>query len=415
MSTVHVVGAGVAGLSAAVELAAAGRRVVVHEGAGHAGGRCRSFQDETLGRRIDNGNHLLLSGNRFARTYLQRIGAADSLTGPAEPRFPFLDLRSGERWSVHPNRGRLPWWILAPSRRVPGSRAGDYLRALALRKASPDATVADVLDTGGPAFERFWEPLAVAVLNTAAEEASARLLWPVMEEIFGQGGTACRPLIAREGLSESFVEPALRWLAAKGCPVAFNRRLRAVETADGHATALHFGEDEVRPGPDDAVVLALPAPVLGGLLPEVATPDEYRAIVNAHFLLPGPLAGELAFLGLIGGTAQWLFVRGEIASVTVSAADDLSDRPNDEIAATIWPEIARALDRGPGTMPPVRVIKEKRATFAQTPAQVRRRAPQRTAWRNLVLAGDWTDTGLPATIEGAIRSGRQAAELLHSG
>jgi squalene-associated FAD-dependent desaturase len=415
VSKVHVVGAGVAGLAAAVELAAAGREVIVHEGAGHAGGRCRSFHDETLGRRIDNGNHLLLSGNRSARAYLARIGAADSLTGPAEARFPFLDLRSGERWEVHPNAGRLPWWIAAPSRRVPRSRMRDYLRALALRKAGPDATVTDVLGTAGPAFERFWEPLAVAVLNTAADEAAARLLWPVMEEIFGQGGRACRPLIAREGLSESFVDPALAWLAARGCPVRFNRRLRAVEIAEGRAAILRFGEDEIRTGREDTVVLALPAPVLGNLLPEISTPDEHRAIVNAHFLLPGPPARDLVFLGLTGGTAHWLFVRGEIASVTVSAADALAERPNEAVAAAIWPEVARALGRDGEAMPPVRIIKEKRATFAQTPAQLRRRPSPRTAWPNLVLAGDWTDTGLPATIEGAIRSGQRAAEIVLSG
>jgi squalene-associated FAD-dependent desaturase len=415
VSKVHVVGAGVAGLAAAVELAAAGREVIVHEGAGHAGGRCRSFHDETLGRRIDNGNHLLLSGNRSARAYLARIGAADSLTGPAEARFPFLDLRSGERWEVHPNAGRLPWWIAAPSRRVPRSRMRDYLRALALRKAGPDATVTDVLGTAGPAFERFWEPLAVAVLNTAADEAAARLLWPVMEEIFGQGGRACRPLIAREGLSESFVDPALAWLAARGCPVRFNRRLRAVEIAEGRAAILRFGEDEIRTGREDTVVLALPAPVLGNLLPEISTPDEHRAIVNAHFLLPGPPARDLVFLGLTGGTAHWLFVRGEIASVTVSAANALAERPNEAVAAAIWPEVARALGRDGEAMPPVRIIKEKRATFAQTPAQLRRRPSPRTAWPNLVLAGDWTDTGLPATIEGAIRSGQRAAEIVLSG
>ena len=412
MSTVHVVGTGVSGLAAAVELAAVGRKVVVHEGAGHAGGRCRSFHDEALGRRIDNGNHLLLRGNRSAHAYLARIGAADSLTGPAEPRFPFLDLRSGDRWEVHPNPGRLPWWIATPSRRVPGSRVRDYLRALALRKAGPEATVTDVMGAAGPAFERFWEPLAVAVLNTAADEAAARLLWPVMEEIFGQGGSACRPLIAREGLSESFVDPALAWLASRDCPVRFNRRLRAVESEGGRVATLRFGEDDVRPGPEDKIVLALPAPVLAGLLPEVTTPDEYRAIVNAHFVLPGPPAGDLVFLGLIGGTAQWLFVRGEIASVTVSAADALAEQPNDAVAAAIWPEVARALGRDGEAMPPVRIIKEKRATFAQTPAQVRRRPPPCTAMHNLVLAGDWTDTGLPATIEGAIRSGQKAAEIL---
>jgi phytoene dehydrogenase-like protein len=113
---VHVVGAGLAGLAAAVSLAAAGRQVTVYEAGPAAGGRCRSYLDRNLGRRIDNGNHLVLSGNRAIADYLAQIGAADSLTGPALPCFPFVDLADGARWVVAPNLGRLPWWTLSPSR-----------------------------------------------------------------------------------------------------------------------------------------------------------------------------------------------------------------------------------------------------------------------------------------------------------
>jgi len=105
-------------------------------------------------------------------------------------------------------------------------------------------------------------------------------------------------------------------------------------------------------------------------------------------------------------------VRGEIASVTVSAADALAEQPNEVVAATIWPEVARALGRGGEAMPPVRIIKEKRATMAQTPAALRLRPGARTRWTNLALAGDWTDTGYPATIESAVRSGAAAAAVL---
>src|SRR6266404_2862769 len=120
---VHIVGAGLAGLAAAVRLAGAGRDIVLHEASGHAGGRCRSYFDSELGCRIDNGNHLLLSGNRAALDYLERIGAAASLSGPAVPRFDFCDLVNGERWTLAPGSGRLPWWIFSPRRRVPGTNA----------------------------------------------------------------------------------------------------------------------------------------------------------------------------------------------------------------------------------------------------------------------------------------------------
>src|SRR6516165_9026144 len=156
----HVVGAGLAGLAAATALADAGRPVRLYEASGHAGGRCRSYFDAELGCRIDNGNHLLLAGNRAARDYLDRIGADATLDGPLDAVFSFVDASTGERWALRPNRGGLPWWIGSAARRVPGTRTADYLAALSLRWAAPAATVAEVLDVHRPLFRRLWEPLA---------------------------------------------------------------------------------------------------------------------------------------------------------------------------------------------------------------------------------------------------------------
>lgn len=409
---VHVVGAGLSGLAAAVRLLARGdRRVLVHEAAGHGGGRCRSFFDETLGRTIDNGNHLLLSGNHSAMTYLAEIGALDSIYAAPEPAFPFVDLRTGLGWTVRPNRGRLPWWVFDSTRRVPDTRSLDYLAALRLAFAAPNATVAQCLAARAVLYERFWEPLAIAALNTLATEGAARLLWPVVVETFGRGGDATRPCIAREGLSASFVDPALKRLAAHGAEVRFNRRLRAVEFADGRVSGLDFAEGNLTVRREDAVILALPPSRVAELLPGVPAPLESRAIVNAHFRLDAAPAfpENLPFLGLIGGAAHWLFRRGDVVSVTVSAADALAEERNEAVADKLWADVARALALAPAPRPPVRIVKEKRATFAQVPAALARRARARTTLANLYLAGDWTDTGLPATLEGAIRSGHTAA------
>ncbi len=122
-ATAHIIGAGLAGLSAALRLTQAGFRARLHEAGAQAGGRCRSYVDEVLGCRIDNGNHLLMSGNAAALDYLKLIGAEGSLTGPASARFPFIDLATGTRWLVRPNDGPLPGWLLDRGRRAAGTTA----------------------------------------------------------------------------------------------------------------------------------------------------------------------------------------------------------------------------------------------------------------------------------------------------
>ena len=415
MSRVHIVGAGLAGLSAAVSLAREGRAVIVHEAAARAGGRCRSHVDARLGRVVDNGNHLVLSGNRSTARYLEETEASDALVGPATARFPFLDLRTGRRWTVRPNAGRVPWWILHAGRRVPGTSAREYLSAFRLARVGPDRTVADCVGDCGVLFERFWEPLAVAVLNTPAAAGAAALLWPVLRETFARGEAGCRPRIARVGLSHAFVDPALAFLGRHGVTVRLRSRLRGIDCTDGRARRLDFGGETVALQDGDRVILAVPPGAAAALVPSLTVPEASSTIVNAHFRLPepAPLPPELPFLGLIGGTAQWIFVRGDVASITISAADALAAEPAEALARRTWADVAAAFDRDPDALPPWRVVKERRATFAQTPAQVRRRPGTRTAFSNVFLAGDWVDTVLPATIEGAIRSGHMAARAAH--
>ncbi len=134
---------------------------------------------------------------------------------PDRPIFPFMDLATGARWTVRPNAGRLPWWVLARGRRVPGTRARDYLGLLALRRPAPDATVARALKAGA-LFDRLLAPLAIAALNTPPEEGSAALLGAVVGETLLRGGAACIPAFPRDGLSECFVDPALDRLRARG-------------------------------------------------------------------------------------------------------------------------------------------------------------------------------------------------------
>ncbi len=415
MASVHIVGTGLSGLAAAVSLLGRGRYISLYESAPQAGGRCRSFYDHSLGRQLDNGNHLMMSANHAVLAYLDRIGARDSLITTGDAAYPFVDLESGQRWVLRPNRGPLPWWLLMPSRRVPGSRLANYWSGVRLLTASPDATVADCVPPSHPLYRSFWEPLTLAALNCSPKEAAAAPLRTVLLATFAKGADYCQPLIARDGLGSSLVEPALALLARNGVRPFFGQRLRGLRLEEQRVTGLNFGTNMETVGADDAVVLALPPSIVAGLLPDLVVPEDGHIIVNAHYRLdrpPAPLPHGSSFIGVIGGDAHWIFLRGDIISVTVSGAEALAGRSSEVIAERLWHDVTRALDLAGVSQPPSRIIKEKRATFVQTPANQHRRPATTTRWSNLFLAGDWTATGLPCTIEGAIRSGNAAAQTL---
>ncbi len=408
--TVHIVGAGVAGLAAAVRLAERGRHVVLHEQARQAGGSCRSYFDAAVGLVIDNGNHLVLSGNHAVRSFLATIGSEHALVGPERAEFPFIDLKSGERWTLRPNDGAFPWWIFSRAHRVPGTKASDYFGLAPLLWGKSTATVHETISCKGALYDRLWRPFLLAALNIEPTAASARLAGAVVRETLVKGGAACRPLIATEGLSSAFVEPARTFIDERGGRVLLDRRLREIARDKQRITSLDFGEEQVVLGSEDAVILAVPARVAEMLLPEITAPSEFNAIVNAHFRIAPP-PGTPLIQGVVNGLVEWLFAFPDRLSVTISGADRLIDAPREALARDIWAEVAQITGLGPD-MPPWQIVKERRATFSATPQQDSKRPAAATDWANLVLAGDWTQTGLPATLEGAVRSGNQAAALI---
>ena len=210
----HVVGAGLAGLSAALTAIEQGRAVRVYEGAGHAGGRCRSFFDKKLDRQIDNGNHLVLSGNDGVRRYLARAGAPDALVQAPQAIYPFVDLRTGERWSVHLNDGPIPFWAFDASRRPKGVGLGELAGASSLFVGAKGKTIAELVSARGPVWDRFWEPMSLAVMNLPPERASAELLRAVFVRTFFRDGRRSRPMFAPNGLGPALVAPAGEKIAA---------------------------------------------------------------------------------------------------------------------------------------------------------------------------------------------------------
>jgi squalene-associated FAD-dependent desaturase len=408
--TVHIIGAGISGLSAAVRLAGAGFKVHVHEATQAAGGRCRSYFDAATNLTIDNGNHLLLSGNRHALAYARSIGTEAGLVGPKRAQFPFVDLATGQRWQLDLGDGRLPLWVLDEARRVPNTALRDYLALMPLIWAGQGRLVGDTIPCKGTLYQRLVQPLLLAALNVDPPEGSAGLAGAVVRETLLAGGQACRPLIARDGLSAVLVEPAIKLLQDKGADIRFGHELHEFAMGAGRVSELRFGGDTIVVGPDDAVVLAVPPRPAATLLPGLKTPSKFRAIVNAHFRFDPP-RDMPPILGVVGGLVEWLFAFPQRLSITISNADRLVDMPREELAQAIWRDICKA-GSVEGELPPWQIVRERRATFEATPEQNALRPGASTAYKNLFLAGDWTDTGLPATIEGSVRSGDRAADLV---
>jgi len=200
-AVVHIVGAGFSGLAAAVSLS--GERtcdVIVHESAMQAGGRRRSYLDDAANSMIDNGNYFLLSGQASSFEFVDSIGARDQLEILPGCEVTFADMASGQRWSLRPNEGRLPWWLLSNKRRLPHSRIRDYWAIARLLRAKPTIALGDVLECSGPLYERLWRPLLLAALNTDPKIAAGGLAAAPLREFLAQGGRGGHFCLPRNGL-----------------------------------------------------------------------------------------------------------------------------------------------------------------------------------------------------------------------
>ncbi len=438
-----VIGGGFAGLSAAARLSAAGARVLLAEARPGLGGRASSFSDPATGEPVDNGQHLLLGCYHETFEFLARIGAADRVRVQAAlevemvdeqgrastlrcpPLPPPLHLLAGiAEWSAVGLADRLSALRLA----APVRRAQQFLRTgKGWFPASEDETVESWLTRNGQAQrlrEMLWEPLALAALNQPAREAAAPVFVRVLAQMLGPGSSDSAIAMPLRPLTEMYAEPARAFVESRGGEVRVSsparvriegKRLADVEIRGGRVEAGRvivavpwFALPEVIVGEVAAV-----APVLAAARAAAASPI---VTVNLWFdreVLPAP------FVGLPGRTFQWVFdkrqVLGDSAahlSLVSSGAGPVVSESNEKLAALACDELAAAL-------PVVRtarllralVVRERRATFSLSPGQPARPGA-RTPVDGLLLAGDWTETGLPATIEGAVLSGHRAAQLI---
>lgn len=440
---VVVIGAGLAGLSAAVRLVDAGRRVVVVEESPRLGGRATTFEDKETGERVDNGQHVLFGCYRETYGFLRRIGTDD--LAPLQGRLALtmagpdgMATLSCPPWAapLHLAAGLLQWKALSWSDRFNAMRLNRLLRdirrdgAVAVAGRVPEGdTVADWLAQNGQRqrlLDWLWHPLAYAALNQPPEVAAAEPFVRVLGELFGPGPDAGAVGLPVVPLDVLLGEPARRLIEAADGEVLTRTTARIVLDAEGGLAGVEAGDSRIE---TSHVVSAVPWHAFGRLWPAGPPPEladlaqgaadtGSSPIVTVNLWLDGPSIQE-RFVGLVGGPMHWVFNKSALygddtshLSVVASGAAELAAKDNDEITSQAMAQLSTLI-------PAVRerklvrsvVVREHRATFSIAPGSPPRPAAV-TPLEGLVLAGDWTDTGLPGTIEGACLSGHRAADTL---
>ena len=404
----HIVGAGVSGLSAAVRMAEAGGfDVTLHERADRAGGKRRSVYDSVAGLEYEGGVSFALAGWRAFGRMLDTLEAADRWRLAEHSELAFVDLASNERWTLSPNPGPLPWWPMSARRRAPRTAAPDYLSLARLAFAPRSARLAAYVPREGAAAERLWRPLSLACLNIDPTRASARLAGAQCLALLRAGEAGARLRMPAPDFSRAFVGPALKYLRRKQATIRFDREVVGLDFAGDRVAALEFESDRVDLQAGDVVILATPPDVASALAPGLTAPQEFTATLTVHYYA-APASPEPCATGVVNGAFHWLFRAPDRVSAVVRDAGAWMEIPRETVAAELWPAVA-ALTGLPDDMPPWRLIRQKRATFAATPEQDALRPPCQSPWPNLLLAGSYVANGLPSTLEASVRSGELAA------
>jgi squalene-associated FAD-dependent desaturase len=432
---VVIIGGGFSGLAAGVALSDLGHEVLLLERRNHLGGRAYSFTDAKTGDQVDNGQHLFMQCYHETVAFLDKIGCLHKLKFQNRPRIDFLDRRGWDAFECPPLPS--PLHVLAGLLRMDGLSIGDKLRALrvghALRSRDQNhLTVAQWFDRLGQSDNirrRFWYPMAIATLNEKPEVASALMMKVVLLEAFDGDRAGGNIGISRVALSDLYTEGARSFIEARGGQVRtgsqVNRlieergRIGSVEMKDGTPVEADFFISAVT---HDALLQMLPADLRNG---EFACLAALRSspIVSINLWFDMPVT-DREFVGLIGTRIQWLFNKDAILSnaqhsnhiaIIISAAREFVDWTREALVEMALEELNQLIPESRSAkLVHSAVVKERDATLAHTVESDRLRPGPRTSISNLILAGDWTATGLPATIESAVMSGHTAARIVHA-
>ncbi|MDP4199645.1 MAG: hydroxysqualene dehydroxylase HpnE [Bacteroidota bacterium] len=420
-SKIAIIGAGVSGLAAAVRLSESGfRGITLFEARREAGGRTRSFLDPKTGDTLDNGQHLLMGCYTATLDYLDRIGTS-RLIERIPLRIPFWSQTGVRSFTIDRTLApplnllsaimRTSMLTLAEKRSA--ANLGNALWRNKLPSDLPNLTCAELFkrfEQAASLCEKLWEPIVFATLNASTEQASAVLFTSVIREAFFSSRKASALLIPKCGLSELLIDPATALLERHGALTRLSDPVRNIEIEATGIRIVTDSDEQVF----DRVVNCTNG--LQGSNHTTGPATQYSPIVNAYFWLDRTIfnAPIQAFVGM---TLQWAFPKASMFSaqrvaLTVSAADAIVDKSNEEITSLLWSDLVRTVPSArDAQLMHAQIIREKRATPLFSPNVQMTRPLSTTDDKRFILAGDFVQNGLPATIEGAIRNGYAAADI----
>lgn len=443
---VVVIGGGFAGLSAAIRLIDRGIRVTVLEAKNSLGGRARSFVDPASGETVDNGQHLFLSGYRETLGFLRRLGTARHLLFQDRLKVDFLE-PGGQRFTLDCPKLPAPWHLWVGMARMRGLSIGDKARfqqVLSVVRGGGGGegshlgsldhqTVEEWLtrmDQSERVRKLFWNPLVVATLNEDPTQASALGLVQVLRTLLWAPWGESRLGMPTVGLSDLYAEAARQVIEQQGGAVRLNRPIKELEIQDSRVNAVHLADGELIAA--DAIVAAVPPASLLKMIPS-SWVDRDPVLSPLRRFTCSPIVSinlwwdrsvtDALFVGLIGTRVQWLFnkaaflnregQRANYVALILSAAHSYMDQSNEALIRMATEDLQNCFPHlKTATLLKAQVVREREATVSLQPGTDRYRPGPKTGLSNLFLAGDWTQTGLPATVESAVLSGRLASEAI---
>jgi len=420
---VIVIGGGFSGLSAAAYLANKKYQVTVLEASPKLGGRAYSFLHRESDTVIDNGQHILMGCYYYTLDFLSLIGAKENFSFQKKLEVNFVE----EGFQVKPLKSYsffYPINLLVGLLRHEAFSFEDRIRLLKLFFKLPfynsdkfsKMTISEWLGKENQSLETqnaFWKILAVGTLNTSIEKASAKIFIDTLKQIFLKGNKAATIVLPKYGLSESFCKNAEEFISNKGGEINFSESVDRISVSGDSVTEITTSQKTY--SDFYYVISAIPAFALAKIIGEDSTgkiPEfKYSSILNIHLWLKENKIPE-GFFGLINSPLHWVFNKGSHLNIVISDADEFVEKSEEDLMGIVKNEMKKFFLMESELISGYKIIKEKRATFIPTNDIIDKRPSQKTKIRNLILAGDWVDTGLPSTIESAAKSGRVAAEII---